>query len=81
MVSRRGLQVVLAVLGMVAVASGLYGMLAGPAALPGAGPVDATVDSEFRFTNAFWWGSRSGLKKGLRELVALRAQTGAPFGL
>src|SRR3977135_3218068 len=50
MVSRRGLQVVLAVLGMVAVASGLYGMLAGPAALPGAGPVDATVDSEYRFT-------------------------------
>ncbi|MCO1593956.1 DUF4345 domain-containing protein [Micromonospora sp. RHAY321] len=52
--SKRGLQVVLAILASVAVASGLYGMLAGPTALPGSGPVDATVDSEYRFTNAFW---------------------------
>lgn len=57
MVSRRGLQVVLAVLATVAVASGLYGMLAGPTALPGAGPVDATVDSEYRFVNAFWFAA------------------------
>ncbi|MET8354170.1 MULTISPECIES: DUF4345 domain-containing protein [unclassified Micromonospora] len=52
--SKRSLQVVLAILASVAVASGLYGMLAGPTALPGSGPVDATVDSEYRFTNAFW---------------------------
>ncbi|MGQ5262007.1 DUF4345 domain-containing protein [Micromonospora sp. ZYX-F-536] len=52
--SKRGLQVVLAILASVAVASGLYGVLAGPTALPGSGPVDATVDSEYRFTNAFW---------------------------
>jgi hypothetical protein len=43
------------VLATVAVASGLFGMLAGPTALPGAGPVDATVDSEYRFSNAFWF--------------------------
>jgi hypothetical protein len=55
LVSRRGLQIVLAVLATVAVASGLYGMLAGPAALPGAEHVDATVDSEYRFANAFWF--------------------------
>jgi hypothetical protein len=57
LVSRRGLQIVLAVLATVAVASGLFGMLAGPTALPGAGPVDATVDSEYRFSNAFWFAA------------------------
>jgi hypothetical protein len=83
MVSRRGLQVVLAVLGMVAVASGLYGMLAGPAALPGAGPVDATVDSEYRFTNAFWftaglavWWSVTRID---RATMVLRVTLGAAF--
>lgn len=52
--SRRGLQVVLALLATIAVTSGLSGMIAGPTVLPAAGPVDATVDSEFRFVNAFW---------------------------
>jgi hypothetical protein len=55
--NRRGLQVVLGILATVAVASGLAGMLAGPSALPGAGPVDATVDSGFRFANAFWFAA------------------------
>ncbi|GIG93283.1 DUF4345 domain-containing protein [Plantactinospora endophytica] len=48
---------VLGLLATVAVASGLAGMLVGPAALPGAGPVDATVDSGFRYANAFWFAA------------------------
>ncbi|MFC6021568.1 DUF4345 domain-containing protein [Plantactinospora solaniradicis] len=55
--NRRGLQVVLGLLATVAVASGLSGMLAGPAALPGAGPVDATVDSGFRYASTFWFAA------------------------
>src|SRR5688500_4144118 len=53
-VSRRWLQIVLAVLAAVAVLSGLAGILLGPAALPSGEAVNATVDSEYRFTNAFW---------------------------
>jgi hypothetical protein len=45
------------VLATVAVASGLSGMLAGPAVLPGGGPVNPTIDSEYRFTNAFWFAA------------------------
>lgn len=45
----------LAVLATVAVASGLAGMLFGPATLPDGETVNATVDSEYRFTNAFWF--------------------------
>ena len=55
--SRRILVVVIAVLGGVAVLSGLLGIVAGPQALPGGGPVNATVDSEYRFTNVFWLGA------------------------
>jgi hypothetical protein len=45
---------VLAVLGAVPVASGLSGILAGPAGVPGGAPATASVDSEYRFVNTFW---------------------------
>jgi hypothetical protein len=51
---RRTLVVVIAVLGGVAVLSGLLGVVGGPGALPGGAPVDATVDSQYRFTHVFW---------------------------
>ncbi|GAB3164232.1 hypothetical protein GCM10027059_19980 [Myceligenerans halotolerans] len=51
---RRTLVVVIAVLGGVAVLSGLLGIVGGPAALPGGEPVNATVDSQYRFANVFW---------------------------
>ncbi|MFI8524762.1 DUF4345 domain-containing protein [Promicromonospora sukumoe] len=51
---RRALLVVIAVLGAVPVLSGLLGIVIGPEALPGGGPVNATIDSEYRFTNTFW---------------------------
>ncbi|MFD2025858.1 DUF4345 domain-containing protein [Promicromonospora aerolata] len=50
----RTLIVVTAVLGAVPVLSGLLGIVGGPEALPGGGPVNATVDSEYRFINVFW---------------------------
>ncbi len=45
---------VIAVLGTVPVLSGLLGIVGGPAALPDGEAVNATVDSEYRFTNVFW---------------------------
>jgi len=45
---------VIAVLGTVPVLSGLLGMVGGPGAAPGGEAVNASVDSEYRFTNAFW---------------------------
>lgn len=51
---RRTLLVVVAVLGTVPVLSGLVGIVIGPEALPGGEPVNATIDSEYRFTNTFW---------------------------
>lgn len=55
---RRGLQVTLAVLSAIPFLSGLAGMLVGPRALPvNAGPVNPTVDSEYRFVSAFWFAT------------------------
>lgn len=82
-VGRRALQVVLAVLATVAVASGLAGMLLDPAVLPGAQAVDATVDSEYRFVNAFWFGAGVlvwwAVLRVERATVVLRLTLGAAF--
>ncbi|MGP3990072.1 DUF4345 domain-containing protein [Streptomyces sp. 3N207] len=52
---RRALQLTLGTLAAIPFASGTAGMLAGPSALPGqSGQVSATLDSEYRFVNAFW---------------------------
>jgi hypothetical protein len=52
---RRGLQVTLGAVAAIPLLSGLAGMVAGPSALPGqSGEVSATLDSEYRFVNAFW---------------------------
>lgn len=80
--SKRGLQVVLAILASVAVASGLYGMLAGPTALPGSGPVDATVDSETvhqRVLARCGGGGVVGDPEGQRAAAVLRVTLGAAF--
>jgi hypothetical protein len=53
---RRQLQVTLGALGAIPIASGLAGMLVGPAALPrDDSRVEASLDSEYRFANAFWF--------------------------
>ncbi|GHH75253.1 DUF4345 domain-containing protein [Promicromonospora soli] len=51
---RRALIVVIAVLGAVPVLSGLFGIVGEPGMLPAGQSVNATVDSEYRFTNVFW---------------------------
>lgn len=51
---QRALSAVLVVLGSVAVASGLSGIVLGPAFIPGGAPATASVDSEYRFANVFW---------------------------
>jgi hypothetical protein len=50
----RGLQVLLAAIGVVAVVAGLITVLAGADSLLGVGEVDARIDSEMRFYAAFW---------------------------
>lgn len=56
---RQKLQMILGVLAVIPFVSGLAGLLAGPKALPGAqAPLpNATTDSEYRFTSAFWLAS------------------------
>lgn len=51
---QRVLIIVLAVLGAVAVGSGLYAVILGPAFIPGGSAISASVDSEYRFVNVFW---------------------------
>lgn len=53
--SRRALQITLGAVAAIPFASGLAGIIAGPAALPGkSGEVSATVDSEYRFISTYW---------------------------
>jgi hypothetical protein len=52
---RRALQVTLGALSGIPLASGLAGVLAGPAPLPGpTSTVTPTLDGEYRFATAFW---------------------------
>lgn len=53
--SRRALQITLGVITAIPFASGLAAIIGGPESLPGrVGEVSATVDSEYRFVNAYW---------------------------
>ena len=54
---RLGLQVLLGVLGAVAVVFGLLGVIAGTAAIPGGDGAGASVDSELRFHAAWYAGA------------------------
>ena len=54
---RRGLQIFLVVLGVVAVTVGAWTVLRGAAAITGSGPVSPTIDSELRFANAWYAGA------------------------
>ncbi|GLY79030.1 hypothetical protein Airi01_072970 [Actinoallomurus iriomotensis] len=80
---RRGLQLLLGVLATVAVASGLFGMIFGPEFLPDGGHVSATIDSEYRFVNAFWFTAGAvvmwSLPRVERATAVLRLTLGAAF--
>ena len=81
---RRGLQVALGCVAVIPLLSGLTGMARGPAGLPGAtGAVDATLDSEYRFVNAFWLAAApvvwSSLPRVEERGPLLRAALGTAF--
>lgn len=57
MTSRRGLQVVVTVLGVVALVFGLLGVMTGGAGVLDGGHVSANVDSELRFFAAWYAGA------------------------
>ncbi|MFD5599867.1 DUF4345 domain-containing protein [Leucobacter sp. NPDC058333] len=68
---------VLAILGIVPVASGLSGIILGPAGAPGGEPTTASVDSEYRFTNVFWFAAGIALWWSLFQPVERRKVTRA----
>ncbi|KRC61434.1 hypothetical protein ASE14_11215 [Agromyces sp. Root81] len=72
---QRALSAVLVVLGSVAVASGLSGIILGPAFVPGGAPTTASVDSEYRFTNVFWLAAGLALWWSVLRLRARRTVT------
>jgi Domain of unknown function (DUF4345) len=74
---RRAFQVTLGVLAGIPFASGLMGMVVGAGTLPGdASEVTATLDSEYRFINAFWFSTApliwSTLPRVEKETTKLR---------
>lgn len=81
MTRQRSLIVVLAVLGVVPVATSLLAIIGGPAAAPGGGPTTASVDSEYRFVNTFWLAAGLILWWTLRKPAARAAVTRVVLGL
>lgn len=79
---------VLAILGIVPVATGTMGMVLGPAGAPGGAATTASVDSEYRFVNLFWaaagallwWSLRDPDKRSrvTQSVLALAAAGGVP---
>ncbi len=81
---RRALQVTLGVLSGIPFASGLAGMIAGPAAIPGGpSPVPASVDSEYRYAHATWFAAApviwSAIPHVERQTTAIRAVSATVF--
>ncbi len=81
---RRALQVTVAVLSGIPFATGLSGMLLGPATLPGGeSQVTASLDSEYRFASTFWFAAApliwSALPHVERRSAILRLTAGTAF--
>jgi len=53
--SRRLLQIVVAVLGLLPIGTGLAAFALGPALMPGGQPVSPSIDNEYRFLAVFWF--------------------------
>lgn len=53
--SRRLLQIVVAVLGVIPIGTGLAAFVLGPASMPGGQPVGPSIDNEYRFLAVFWF--------------------------
>lgn len=78
------MQITLGLLALIPAASGLTGMLIGPSTIPQDNSrVESSLDSEYRFTNAFWFATApiiwSTLPKIERRNVLLRATLGTVF--
>src|SRR5207248_11048213 len=54
--SRRLLQIVVAIAGLIPLITGLVGRIAGPSLTPDHGAVSVNVDNDFSFYPAFWFG-------------------------
>ncbi|MFZ1177935.1 MAG: DUF4345 domain-containing protein [Mycobacterium sp.] len=67
---RRRLQFVAAALALIPFLSGVAGMLVGPSALPGehGRRLNASADSEYRFTNAFWFATAPALRSAVPDI-------------
>lgn len=66
---RRWLQFVAGTLALIPFLSGLAGMIGGPSTLPGDhSRLEATADSEYRFTNAFWFATAPVLWSALPDI-------------
>ncbi|HEX4245436.1 MAG TPA: DUF4345 domain-containing protein [Acidimicrobiales bacterium] len=81
---RRAFQVTLGLLAGIPFATGLMGMLVGPRTLPGdSSEVMSTLDSEYRFVNAFWFSTApilwSTLPRVEKESTKLRLIMGIVF--
>jgi len=53
--SRRLLQIVVAILGLIPIGTGLAAFVLGPAHMPGGQPVLPSIDNEFRFLSVSWF--------------------------
>jgi hypothetical protein len=68
---RRALQVVLGTLAVIPAASGAVAMLRGADVVPGGGAaLPASVDSEYRFVNAFWFAAAPVIWSSLPRIEA-----------
>jgi hypothetical protein len=86
--SRSLLLATIAALGALPLATGVLGVIRGPAGAPGGAPTTASLDSEYRFVNVFWaaagpalWWSlaRADERAGFtRVLLGLAAAGGLP---
>jgi Domain of unknown function (DUF4345) len=81
---RRWLQFVVGTLAIIPFLSGLAGMIAGPATLPGdASRFESSADTEYRFTCAFWFVAGPIMWSTVPDIeengARLRAVCGAVF--
>ncbi len=77
----RAVQIALASLGAVPVATGLFSVIGGPAVAPGGEQTNASIDSEYRFLNLFWTAAGVLLWWSLRDPVARSSVTRLVLGL
>jgi hypothetical protein len=79
--SRPLLLATIGALGVVPFATGLLGVVRGPAGAPGGAPTTASVDSEYRFVNVFWAAAGPALWWSLARAEQRAGSTRVLLGL